>query len=749
MSTPPTMDVDASIAGEPAPNQQPKNVPQLHTQRQKKPMKKQQQKPKKKFFFTFIQTFLLVLALTLSTYSYIQLDSMDSLQGNSGEDAPEMLVRTEGRIADSICTEGGAEIFLGNDLNSNGYLDEDEVTSSTKVCHGKEGLSGPQGAPGTTLQSPSSQLNIEHLDSGNLACPNGGIMLHSGIDSDENGELDQNEIISSETVCDGLVGSNGDNGQAGDDGSQGEAGVQGAPALIEHLQPSPAVCPSGLILRFGVDDGSGEGISFDGHLHDDEVQSSIQICSTPLLYGPISDLFPNSGDGVTTNCDSMAWMVEQQRLLTAGVNGVDGCELWISEGYESSTHLLLDINALGDALPGLYLGFTSIQTSYGERVFFDADDGINGRQLWVSDATVNGTQRIVDTGDSASLSSSAQVVAWGQGVVVNTASDELLWTDGVTLTPVFSHPSFSTLQQQNLDTLTLGMTTFATEMLHANSTNLWFSAKSQHDIEPHLLTLDADFQSWNLHPSGASQPAAPLLLEDGLVLVAEAENGRQLVRLYENGGMNWLTSLQHQGTGNPTTNVAEYLGIHRIGDTLIFDALTTGVDPQVWSHNLSSANTHILSTTIVAPGDWAGGIVHQQRVWFDCVAPGVAHEICSSDGTVNGTRVETDLRAGMASSNILGFQTDGEHLFFLASGQIDGVETGSSLWYLGLEGQPNLAYDPWPGMNNNSASGTYGELILSEHHLIFISHDGERGHEIHVWSHGERTGDWLIWPSSS
>ena len=33
----------------------------------------------------------------------------------------------------------------------------------------------------------------------------------------------------------------------------------------------------------------------------------------------------------------MAWMVEQQRLLTAGVNGNDGCELWVSEGFESST----------------------------------------------------------------------------------------------------------------------------------------------------------------------------------------------------------------------------------------------------------------------------------------------------------------------------------------------------------------------------------------------------------------------------
>jgi hypothetical protein len=107
--------------------------------------------------------------------------------------------------------------------------------------------------------------------------------------------------------------------------------------------------------------------------------------------------------------------------------------------------------------------------------------------------------------------------------------------------------------------------------------------------------------------------------------------------------------------------------------------------------------------------------------------------------------VETDLRAGIASSNILGFASHGEHLFFLASGQIDGIETGSSLWHLQNGEQPSLAYDPWSGANNDSESGSYGELILTEHHLIFISHDGIRGHEIHAWSHGERTGDWLIW----
>ena len=745
MSTPPTMDVDATIAGEPALNHGPKVVPSLQMRQQRKPNPSAQIKPKRKFVFSLIQTLIIVLALTFSTYSLVQIDSLPLQKGNAGDDAHEMLVRTEGRVADSICTEGGAEIYIGNDLNANGYLDEEEVTSSTKVCHGKEGLSGPQGNPGHTLQPDLSRIEIEELNIGNLTCPMGGILIHSGIDADGNGQLNQEEIASSEALCDGLVGSNGINGQAGMDGAQGEPGSQGAPALVEHLQPSPAVCPSGLVLRFGVDDGLGKGLAFDGQLHDDEVRSSIQICSSALLYGPISDFATGIADGTSPTCDAMAWMVEQQRLLTAGVNGNDGCELWVSQGFESSTQFLLDINPNGDALPGQFLGITSVPTMYGERVFFDADDGVHGRQLWVSDATSSGTKRVVSNGDSLSLTSSAHLVPWGQGVVVNTANDALMWTDGINLNTVFSHPGFSAAQQQNLDTFSFGMVTFATEMLHSNSTHLWFSAKAQNDIEPYLITLDAEFQSWDLNPSGASQPNAPTIIEGGLVLVAESQNGRQLVRLGDDGSQNWLTTLQHQGTGNPTTHVAEYLGIHQLGSLLVFDALTSGVDPQVWSHNLSSGNTQILSTIIVAPGDWAGGILHQQRVWFDCVAPSVAHEICSSDGTVNGTRVETDLRAGMASSNILGFASYGEHLFFLASGQRDGIESGSSLWHIQNDGLPSLAYDPWPGVNNNSASGTYGELMLTEHHLIFISHDGVRGHEIHVWSHGERTGDWLIW----
>lgn len=741
MSSPPTMNIDAPIAGEPVPGKNLQKQQSFQTVTTKKGASSKPSPSKRKTALTVVQTLMLILALSLSTYSYASLDSMDMEAGADGNNASEMLVRTEGRSADSICTEGGAEIFLGSDLNENGYLDDEEVTSSTKVCHGKEGLSGPQGAPGSTGGTTNGLIETEVLSAGGIYCSQGGLMIHSGTDVNSNGLLEEVEIQTSVPVCDGLVGSNGNDGSIGTNGADGAAG---APALVEQYRPPTSVCSSGIILDFGIDDGRLNGIAFDGILHADEIRTSLKICNSPLEYGPISDLFSNSGDGVTTNCDAIAWMKQQQMILMAGVNGIDGCELWVSAGTESSTHLLLDINPTGDSLPGQYLGIQSVQTLDGERLFFDADDGIHGRQLWVSDGSEEGTQRVVHSGQSVALSSAAQAVHWMNGIVVVDSSGALYWCDATTVYPLFEHSMFTVEQQQSLVLHIEGMSNLGQELLHANDTRLWFSAETNTDVEPYMLTSTGQFISWSLNEQGASNPRTPLVIEGGVVVVAEAQFGRQLVHLLDDGNSNWLTTLQNQATGNPTTNVAEHLGIHLVDGKLIFDALTSGVDPQLWGHEIATGTTQVLSSIIAAPGDWAGGIIHGDRLWFDCVAPQVAHEICSSDGTVSGTRVETDLRPGLASSNILSFASHGDTLFFLASGKIDGVETGSTLWQ-STSGEISLAYDPWPGLNNNSASGTYGGLLLTEHHLLFAAHDGVRGHEIHAWSHGQVTDHWLIW----
>ena len=164
------MNTDAPIAGEPAPGKNPQKPQEFQTATTKKSPSSKPSASKRKTALTVVQTLMLILALSLSTYSYASLDSIDLEAGTDGNNASELLVRTEGRSADSICTEGGAEIFLGSDYNENGYLDDDEVTSSTKVCHGKEGLSGPQGAPGSTGGTTNGLIETEVLNAGSVYC---------------------------------------------------------------------------------------------------------------------------------------------------------------------------------------------------------------------------------------------------------------------------------------------------------------------------------------------------------------------------------------------------------------------------------------------------------------------------------------------------------------------------------------------------------------------------------------------------
>ena len=148
----------SDITGEPVIDGPPKNIPPLNgtvpgSQVQNEPDSEQQISRRKKFF-KYIQAIVIITALLMSVVSYNLADSITTKQGISGQDASEVLVRTEGRQADEICPEGGSDILIGNDIDANGILDEDEVTSLTRICHGEEGLSGPQGCLLYTSPSP-------------------------------------------------------------------------------------------------------------------------------------------------------------------------------------------------------------------------------------------------------------------------------------------------------------------------------------------------------------------------------------------------------------------------------------------------------------------------------------------------------------------------------------------------------------------------------------------------------------------
>jgi ELWxxDGT repeat protein len=78
------------------------------------------------------------------------------------------------------------------------------------------------------------------------------------------------------------------------------------------------------------------------------------------------------------------------KLYFQGATTGNGYELWTSDGTDAGTHIVADIR------PGPMPSFDSWSATpfalvSGNRIVFAADDGVHGRELWVSDGTAAGT----------------------------------------------------------------------------------------------------------------------------------------------------------------------------------------------------------------------------------------------------------------------------------------------------------------------------------------------------------------------
>lgn len=75
------------------------------------------------------------------------------------------------------------------------------------------------------------------------------------------------------------------------------------------------------------------------------------------------------------------------RLYFTADDGVHGRELWVTDGTENGTHIVADIDTTGSSTPRSLIVFNA-------RLYFGATDGIRGSQLWTSDGTDTGTHLV-------------------------------------------------------------------------------------------------------------------------------------------------------------------------------------------------------------------------------------------------------------------------------------------------------------------------------------------------------------------
>ena len=186
--------------------------------------------------------------------------------GQSERDIHNALVATSDEVGDH-CSNGGIHMDFGLDANDNGTLDAGEILGSRAICHGTNGENGENGQTATIHTTAFEDVqggcnyggikaevlidNVVQADQtqyicngangqngqdgrdgqdGHIAlvmssdevgdhCSNGGIRLDFGLDTNDNGLLDHEEILSFHYIC------NGSNGLDGQDGTNGTNGT--------------------------------------------------------------------------------------------------------------------------------------------------------------------------------------------------------------------------------------------------------------------------------------------------------------------------------------------------------------------------------------------------------------------------------------------------------------------------------------------------------------------------------------------
>lgn len=79
-------------------------------------------------------------------------------------------------------------------------------------------------------------------------------------------------------------------------------------------------------------------------------------------------------------------------------DGTSGSELWVTDGTAAGTHLVKDIRS-GTQGSAIVVGSAnrSDPIAVGNSLYFVADDGVHGSELWVSDGTLAGTELVIDS----------------------------------------------------------------------------------------------------------------------------------------------------------------------------------------------------------------------------------------------------------------------------------------------------------------------------------------------------------------
>ena len=138
----------------------------------------------------------------------------------------------------------------------------------------------------------------------------------------------------------------------------------------------------------------------------------------------VKDINPGSSNGIPNSSYPQVFYAFGSQVLFMAETAL-GQELWITNGTPEGTTLLKDINTVStNSSPQFF-------TEFNGRVYFSANDGINGTELWVTNGTAEGTTLFKDIYPGSSSSGVSDFIVFKDKLFFeanNAATGNELWS---------------------------------------------------------------------------------------------------------------------------------------------------------------------------------------------------------------------------------------------------------------------------------------------------------------------------------
>jgi ELWxxDGT repeat protein len=451
---------------------------------------------------------------------------------------------------------------------------------------------------------------------------------------------------------------------------------------------------------------------------------------------------------------------DDQLYFTAN-DGQSGSELFVSDGTKAGTQLVKDL-VLGSSDYGYPLSSTPYNLiEFNNRLYFTANNGQSGNELWATDGTSSGTQLVADiypgnydsNSDLPRSSYPRNFVEFSDRLFF-TANDgesgnELFVSDGTDEgTQLLADINPGSNNYGNLSSYVYGFTEFNEQLYFTandgeNGNELWVTDGTAEGTQ---LLVDLSPGANNYGSSYGSYPRNFIEFNDKLYFSADdGESGREL--FVSDGtaeGTQLLVDLR-SGTGiygyNYSSDPNNFI---EFNDKLYFTADNGESGNELFVSDGTAEGTQLLADIRPGSSDYgynygsfaANFVEFDNKLYFTANDGESGNELWVSDGTAEGTQLLADIHLGSGgnynySSPLSSYVSDitefqGKLYFTAEAGEI-----GRELWVSdGTTEGTKLVEDLSPG-NNNYTSGSYpSDLTVIGDELFFAANNGATGTEL-------------------